>query len=256
MKFIRLRDEAGRPGAWCIEGREGWRALAADPFSASSFTGAVHPRGSVDLAAPVAPTKIIGVGRNYRAHAKELDNAVPETPLFFLKPPAALIGPGDPIVLPPESRRVDYEGELAVVIARRARRVSRESALTYVLGYTIANDVTARDLQKKDIQFTRAKGFDTFCPVGPCVVDGLDPGALTLTTRVNGEVRQNGHTSEMVFDVPTLIAEASRFTTLLPGDLILTGTPAGVGPLAAGDVVEVEISSIGTLQNPVTAERE
>ncbi len=254
MKLIRLRDEAGRPGPWCIEGREGWRALASDPFSTSGFTGVVYARGEIALAAPVTPQKIVGVGRNYRAHASELGNALPEAPLFFLKPPSALSGPGDPIVLPPESGRVDYEGELAVVIARRARRVSREAALSHVLGYTIANDVTARDLQKKDVQFTRGKGFDSFCPCGPCVVDGIDPAGLTITTRVNGEVRQHGHTADMVFDVPTLIAEASRFMTLLPGDLLLTGTPAGVGPLAAGDVVEVEISSIGTLQNPVVAE--
>jgi 2-keto-4-pentenoate hydratase/2-oxohepta-3-ene-1,7-dioic acid hydratase in catechol pathway len=251
LRLVRLRDTDGRPGPWCIEGREGYRALESDPWRAHAFTGEVFERQDAALAAPVSPSKVVGVGRNYRAHARELDNAVPDAPLFFLKPPSAVIGPGEAIVRPPESTRVDYEGELAVVIGRRARRVARDAALSFVYGYSIGNDVTARDLQKKDVQFTRAKGFDTFCPLGPCVVDGLDPQGLTILTRVNGELRQEGRTADMIFDVATLIAEASRVMTLLPGDVLLTGTPAGVGPLAAGDIVEVEIPGIGTLHNAV-----
>jgi 2-keto-4-pentenoate hydratase/2-oxohepta-3-ene-1,7-dioic acid hydratase in catechol pathway len=202
------------------------------------------------------PGKIIGVGRNYREHAKELANAVPDEPLLFFKPPTAIIGPGEPIVRPRGWERVDFEGELGVVIGKRCRRVSAADALGYVFGYTIVNDVTVRDLQKKDGQWTRAKGFDSFCPVGPVVVPGLDPTKLRIVTRVDGVVKQDAPTSDMLFDVPTLIAVASRVMTLEPGDLIATGTPAGVGPLAPGNVVEIEIEGIGTLHNPVVEEEE
>jgi 2-keto-4-pentenoate hydratase/2-oxohepta-3-ene-1,7-dioic acid hydratase in catechol pathway len=194
------------------------------------------------LLVPCKPTKIIGVGKNYRAHAKEM------------KPPSALLATGEPIVRPRGYERVDFEGELGVVIGRRAQHVKVENALAYVFGYTCVNDVTVRDLQKKDIQFTRAKGFDTFAPLGPCIATDLDPKALRLCTRVNGEIKQQADTADMVFDVPTLIAFCSRVMTLLPGDVIATGTPSGVGNLRAGDVVDVEIAGIGTLHNPVIEE--
>lgn len=203
---------------------------------------------------PVKPSKILGVGLNYRAHAAEMKKPLPDEPLFFLKPPSALIGVGAPIVRPRGYQRMDFEGELAIVIGRRARRVPRERALDYVRGYTCLNDVTVRDLQIKDVQYTRAKGFDTFCPVGPCVAEGLDPASLGLVTRVNGQVRQNSSTADLIFDVPTLIEAASRFATLEEGDLITTGTPPGVGPLVAGDRVEIEIAGIGVLWNPVVDE--
>jgi 2-keto-4-pentenoate hydratase/2-oxohepta-3-ene-1,7-dioic acid hydratase in catechol pathway len=201
----------------------------------------------------VHPSKIVGIGQNYRAHAAEMGKGLPEEPLMFLKPPSALIGNGDPIERPNGYERVDYEGELGVVIARRCKRVPREQALEVVAGYTCVNDVTVRDLQKKDGQWTRAKGFDTFCPVGPRVVAGLDPSNLRITTRVNGVVKQDSSTSDLIFDVPALIAFVSAHFTLEAGDVISTGTPAGVGNLAVGDVVEVEIEGVGVLRNPVVA---
>ncbi len=201
----------------------------------------------------VAPSKIVGIGQNYRAHAAEMGKGIPEEPMMFLKPPSAVIEDGAPIERPMTYERVDYEGELGVVIGKRARDVSREDALDYVRGYTCVNDVTCRDLQKKDGQWTRGKGFDTFCPIGPRVVAGLDPSSLKITTRVNGVVKQSSSTSDLIFDVPTLISFVSRHMTLEPGDIISTGTPAGVGNLAPGDVVEVEIEGIGILRNPVIA---
>ncbi|HEX8695985.1 MAG TPA: fumarylacetoacetate hydrolase family protein [Longimicrobium sp.] len=198
------------------------------------------------------PSKIVCVGRNYVEHARELGNEVPERPLLFLKPPSALLAGGEPIVLPPESSRVEHEGEIAVVIGRRARRVSAEEAWDHVAGIAPLNDVTARDLQKTDGQWTRAKGFDTFCPLGTMVpLDGIDRDALEVVCRVNGEERQRGRVSEMTFPVPALIAYISGIMTLEPGDVIATGTPAGVGPLRDGDVVEVEIPGVGTIRNPV-----
>jgi 2-keto-4-pentenoate hydratase/2-oxohepta-3-ene-1,7-dioic acid hydratase in catechol pathway len=199
------------------------------------------------------PGKIIGIGQNYRAHAAEMGKGIPEEPLMFLKPPTAVIADGAPIERPDGYERVDYEGELGVVIGKRARRVSREQALEFVQGYVCINDVTVRDLQKKDGQWTRAKGFDTFCPIGPRVVPGLDPTNLRITTRVNGVVKQDSSTSDLIFDVATLIAFCSQHMTLEPGDVISTGTPSGVGPLQPGDVVEVEIEGIGILRNPVIA---
>jgi 2-keto-4-pentenoate hydratase/2-oxohepta-3-ene-1,7-dioic acid hydratase in catechol pathway len=201
------------------------------------------------------PTKIVGIGQNYRAHAAEMGKGIPEEPLMFLKPPSAIIGDGMPIERPAGYERVDYEGELGVVIGKRARHVSRETALGHVAGFTCINDVTVRDLQKKDGQWARAKGFDTFCPVGPRIVAGLDPSDLRITTRVNGAIKQDSSTSDLIFDVPTLIAFVSRYMTLEEGDLISTGTPAGVGNLNPGDVVEVEIAGIGVLRNPVIAAR-
>jgi 2-keto-4-pentenoate hydratase/2-oxohepta-3-ene-1,7-dioic acid hydratase in catechol pathway len=211
---------------------------------------------AVELLAPVLPSKIIGVGLNYRAHAREMGKPLPAEPLLFLKPPSAVLAPGRPIVRPAGYERVDYEGELAVVIGRRARRVPRERAMEVVAGYTCLNDVTVRDLQVRDVQYTRAKGFDGFAPLGPCVASGLDPGALRIVTRVDGEVRQDSTTADLIFDVPTLIEAVTRVMTLLPGDVISTGTPPGVGQIRPGSVVEIEIEGIGTLANPIVAEED
>lgn len=202
---------------------------------------------SIDL----VPSKIIGIGQNYRAHAVEMGKGIPEEPLMFLKPRSAMLPDGGEIQRPGGYERVDYEGELGVVIGRRAVRVTREEALGFVMGYTCVNDVTVRELQKKDGQWTRAKGFDTFCPIGPRIVAGLDPSNLRITTRVNGVVKQDSSTSDLIFDVPTLIAFASQHMALEVGDVISTGTPSGVGPLAIGDKVEVEIEGIGVLANTV-----
>jgi 2-keto-4-pentenoate hydratase/2-oxohepta-3-ene-1,7-dioic acid hydratase in catechol pathway len=204
--------------------------------------------------APPPPSKIIGIGRNYREHAAELGNVAPEgEPLIFLKAPSALGKDGDEIVLPAVSERVDFEGELALVIGKRAKDWPQERWLEALAGVTCANDVTARDLQKKDGQFARAKSFDSFCPVGPEIVAGLDPSDLAIETRVNGAVRQSSRTSQMIFSPAFLVAYLSRMMTLLPGDLILTGTPAGVGALSPGDLIEVAIEGIGTLRNRVRA---
>jgi 2-keto-4-pentenoate hydratase/2-oxohepta-3-ene-1,7-dioic acid hydratase in catechol pathway len=201
------------------------------------------------------PSKIVCIGRNYAAHAAELGNDVPDEPLIFLKPPSALIEDGAPIVMPAGAGRVDFEGEIGIVIGRRARRVSADEAWAYVQGLVPLNDVTARDLQRTDGQWTRAKGFDTFCPVGRmAALSDVDPSALTLTTRVNGQVRQAAPVSDMVFPIPRLIEHVSGVMTLEPGDLIATGTPEGIGPLAPGDVVEVEVAGVGSVTNPVVAE--
>ena len=205
------------------------------------------------LLCPVRPSKIICVGRNYREHATELGNEVPAEPLIFLKPPSSLLAPGENILRPRLSQRVDHEGELGVVIGKTCRKLGDgEDVRPFILGYTCVNDVTARDLQKKDGQWTRGKGFDTFCPVGPLVNDEIDPWAgVAIETRVNGELRQNGSTRDFIFPLDAVIRHIAQVMTLLPGDLIATGTPSGVGPLLAGDVVEVTIPGIGTLRNPV-----
>ena len=206
----------------------------------------------VQLRPPVVPSKIVCVGRNYREHAAELGNKMPDEPLLFLKAPSAIIASGECIQLPAESQQVEHEGELGVVIGRKARKLrDDEDPLSYVLGYTCVNDVTARDLQRKDVQFTRGKSFDTFCPVGPFLVDGLDPLNLVVITRVNGTTKQNGRTADMAFSVPFLIKYIANIMTLYPGDLIATGTPAGVSPMRDGDIVEVEIEGIGVLRNTV-----
>jgi 2-keto-4-pentenoate hydratase/2-oxohepta-3-ene-1,7-dioic acid hydratase in catechol pathway len=211
------------------------------------------PLSEAQLLAPTKPTKIVCVGRNYRDHAKELGNEVPTSPLIFLKPPSTLLSPGALIRRPAVSERVDFEGELAVVIGRRARKLELEANWrTYILGYTLANDVTARDLQKTDGQWTRAKGFDTFCPVGPWVSDEVDPVVgVELETRVNGVVKQHGNTRDFIFNLAELFTYITSVMTLEPGDLILTGTPAGVGPLVAGDSVAVSVAGLGVLANPV-----
>ena len=202
----------------------------------------------------LAPSKIVCVGRNYVAHARELGNEVPAVPMLFLKPSSAIIGPGAPIILPPESAQVEHEAEIGVVIGTRLRRAGAEEAERGIRGFVCANDVTARDLQRTDGQWGRAKGFDSFCPVGPAVVEGVRWQDLEVIGRVNGVVRQHGRASEMHFGIPALLSFISGVMTLEPGDLILTGTPAGVGPLAPGDMVEVEIPGVGILRNPVQAE--
>ena len=210
------------------------------------------PLSEVRLLAPVAPSKIVCVGRNYREHAAELGNAMPDAPLLFLKAPSAIIASGEAILLPKESAQVELEGELGVVIGRQASCLKDDDdPLAYVLGYTCVNDVTARDLQRKDVQFTRAKSFDTFCPVGPYIETNIDPLNVCLTTRLNGETRQSARTTAMAFRVPFLSNYISHMRTLQPGDLIATGTPAGVSKLAPGDRIEIEIEGIGTLTNEV-----
>lgn len=205
------------------------------------------------LLEPIRPSKIVCVGRNYREHAAELGNKMPDEPLLFLKAPSAIISSGEEIVLPGASQQVEHEGELGVVIGRIARNIaSDEDPLSYVLGYTCVNDVTARDLQRKDVQFTRAKSFDTFCPVGPWIETDIDPGNVTVETRLNGELKQKGNTADMAFSVSFLIRYISEIMTLYPGDLIATGTPAGVSRMKAGDTVEVEVSGIGKLVNRVS----
>ncbi|HET7761884.1 MAG TPA: fumarylacetoacetate hydrolase family protein [Phycicoccus sp.] len=227
--------------------------VTGDPlYHRIELTGRTHLVEEVRLLAPVIPrSKVIGIGKNYADHAAEMGGQPPEEPLMFLVPNTAVIGPGDPVVLPRQSDEVHYEGELAVVIGRMCKDVAPEDALGVIFGYTCANDVTARDLQRSDGQWARAKGFDTFCPLGPWIETDLDPSALALVTRLDGEVVQDGTTADMVHGVAALVAHASAAFTLLPGDVILTGTPAGVGPMAAGQRVEVEVEGIGVLANPV-----
>ena len=227
--------------------------LRGDPmFNGFDTTEERIPLADVKLLAPVIPrSKVVAVGRNYREHAAELGNEAPAEPLLFLKPNTSVIGPGDTIVRPRQSSRVDFEGELAIVIGSIAKNVSEADAASVVFGYTVANDVTARDLQEKDGQWARAKGFDTFCPLGPVIETEFEVANQGIETRVNGEVRQSGRLDEMVHSVASVIAYASAVFTLLPGDVILTGTPAGVGPIMAGDTVEVTVEGIGTLSNPV-----
>jgi 2-keto-4-pentenoate hydratase/2-oxohepta-3-ene-1,7-dioic acid hydratase in catechol pathway len=234
------------------------RLLYSDPLGTPPSQwrfGREFELGSEAVRAPVEPGKVVGIGRNYREHARELGNPVPAEPVLFLKSPGAVIGPAAPIVLPPESARVEHEGEIAVVVGSRLRRASVEDARLAVLGVTAACDVTARDLQRRDPTFARAKSFDTFCPLGPAVLVEPVLETLAVITRVNGEERQRGRADEMIWSIPELLAYASRMMTLEPGDVVLTGTPAGVGPLADGDRLEVEIPGVGVLANPVEAWR-
>lgn len=221
------------------------------PWAGGEETDRLVPIRSGSLLAPVVPTKIVCVGRNYRAHAAELGHDVPDKPLLFLKPPSALVGPDATVELPPDSERVEHEAELGVVVGARLRRASPEQARDATYGLTCVDDVTARDLQKQDVQFTRAKGFDTFCPCGPWITTGLAPDDLAIRLRVDGELRQDGRTSDMVFPVDALLSYVSSVMTLEPGDLLCTGTPAGVGPLTAGDRVEVEVEGVGVLRHRV-----
>lgn len=253
MRFIRYQYKNDSPRyGWVYEDRVG--ALDGTPFGEYRRMEAELPLSLVRLLAPVQPGKIIGMGRNYAEHAREQDVEVPEIPLIFLKPPSSVIGIGDKIHLPPQSQRVDHEAELAVVIGKRGRWIPADKALDYVLGYTIANDVTARDLQRRDGQWTRSKGFDTFCPMGPWIETDLDPADVLISCRVNGEMRQMASTREMIFPVPQVIAFIASVMTLEPGDVILTGTQAGVGPLLPGDQVVVSVEGIGELYNQAIPE--
>jgi 2-keto-4-pentenoate hydratase/2-oxohepta-3-ene-1,7-dioic acid hydratase in catechol pathway len=228
-------------------------ALNGDPlYVGLHLSDKEYPLSDVRLLSPVLPrSKVIGIGRNYAAHAAEMGGDVPAEPLMFMKPNTSVIGPGDPIFYPRQSSEVHYEGELAVVIGRICRDVPIERVSDVIQGYTVGNDVTARDLQRSDVQFTRAKGFDSFCPLGPWIETELDVSDLRVRTYLNGDLKQDGTTKDMIFDVPTLVAQISSVMTLLPGDVILTGTPEGVGPMQVGDEVEVSISGIGNLTNQV-----
>lgn len=262
MKYCRFQTAAGpqygevvdRNGVLWIERlMPPFSEDAGTPLSSAPFTPV--SLASVTLLAPVVPSKIVCIGRNYREHAAELGNEVPKEPLIFLKAPSSVIAHGEAIVAPALSQRVDFEGELAVVIGRRASRLGpADDVRSYIRGYTIVNDVTARDLQKSDGQWSRAKGFDTFCPMGPIVTDEVDPAAgLTVETRLNGEVKQHGTTLDLIFDIPALLRHITAAMTLVPGDVIPTGTPAGVAPMKPGDRVEVSIEGIGALANPVVS---
>ena len=252
MKLIRF-DDRGTPRHGWLEG-DAVEVLSGAPWSGGAPTGVRTPRAGLALLAPCVPTKIVCVGRNYAAHAAELGNAVPAEPLIFLKPASAVIGPGASIVLPAPSEDVQHEAELGVVIGRRCRNLAAGDVAAHVFGFTCVNDVTARDIQRAENHFTRAKGFDTFCPIGPWIVPGMPAGELGLRCRVNGVLRQDDNTARMIHSVEKLVAFISRVMTLEPGDVISTGTPAGVGRIAAGDTVEIEIDGVGTLSNPVTSE--
>jgi 2-keto-4-pentenoate hydratase/2-oxohepta-3-ene-1,7-dioic acid hydratase in catechol pathway len=243
VRFGRVKVAGGE--RWARLDGEQATLLTTAPWAGGSPTGETVPGAT--LSCPVAPATIYGIGKNYRAHAAEMKGAVPAEPLVFTKAITSLVSPNGTVVLPKEGGRVDYEAELGVVIGRTCRRVPVERALDYVFGYTAVCDVTARDFQNKDGQWTRAKGYDTFCPVGPVVVSGIDSGNLAISLRQNGELKQNASTADMVFDVARLVSHLSSFATLLPGDLIATGTPEGVGPLAHGDRIEISIAEIGEL---------
>ena len=248
MRFVRFTAKNLEPSfGWVMNDRVG--LIEGDLFGEYRRREANFDLHSVRLLPPVLPSKIICVGRNYVEHARELGNPVPESPLIFLKPPSSVVGDHDLIMIPPQSHQVEHEAELVVVIGKRGRWITLENAHQYIFGYTVGNDVTARDLQTKDGQWTRAKGFDSFCPIGPWIETEADVADSLVTCRVNGELRQMASTREMVFSIPQLIAYVSSVMTLNPGDLIFTGTPAGVGPLKENDTVEVEIEGIGRLTN-------
>lgn len=253
MRIVRY-STASKPATygWIMKDRVG--AIDGNPFGEFHRSEAEFDLDQVHLHAPTQPSKIICLGRNYLAHAKEHDAEVPDVPLIFLKPPSSILDPGGLIYLPPQSQKVEHEAELAVVIGKRGRWISPEEAHQFIFGYTIANDVTARDLQFRDDQWTRGKGFDTFCPIGPWIDTEFDPADVLISCYVNGEMRQMASTRDMVFNVRQLVAFSSSVMTLEPGDLILTGTPAGVGPLLDGDTVDITIEGLGTLSNPVASE--
>ena len=251
MKIYRFLHE-GSPAVGVADGDRIIRYSGSDVMTLGQPISDSIAIADAQLLAPVAPPKIVAVGRNYAEHAKEFGNEAPSEPIIFLKPPTAVLPPNGTIIRPPQSQRVDFEGELAIIIGRTAHNVRAADWRSVVLGFTCANDVTARDLQKKDVQFTRGKSFDTFCPLGPCIETDLDPSALSLRTRVNGQMKQDGNTRDMVFDGAFIVAFITAVMTLQPGDVILTGTPAGVGPLVSGDRVEVEIEGIGVLRNVVS----
>ena len=257
MKLCRIAHESLSTPYYAILTEHTVELLAADErgltqIGVNARTSAAHfDLDEVKVLVPVAPSKIVCVGRNYREHAAELGNKMPDEPLLFLKAPSAVIASGDEIELPRASQQVEHEGELGVVIGRLAHKISDDDPLSYVFGYTCVNDVTARDLQRKDVQFTRGKSFDTFCPVGPWIETDIDPTNVTVQTRLNGELKQKGNTADMAFSVAFLIRYISEIMTLYPGDLIATGTPAGVSRMNPGDTVEVEVTGIGILRNTI-----
>ena len=250
MKIVRFAI-GGKVKCGILDG-ESIQTIQGKPFRTVKPADSTYKLGDVRLLAPWIPSKIVAVGLNYRSHARELKLPLPDAPLLFLKPSTAVIGNGDSIIYPPASSRVDYEGELGVVMGKKAWRISTEAALDYVLGYTCFNDVTARDLQQRDGQWSRAKGFDTFAALGPCIETELDPDNVTVETYLNGELKQRGSTSDLIYPVAELVSFTSHVMTLLPGDIIATGTPSGIGPMQPGDTVEVKIEGIGTLRNYVT----
>ncbi|MEU7765225.1 fumarylacetoacetate hydrolase family protein [Nocardia sp. NPDC049190] len=252
VAFVSIEGEAGNGSS---AGSEIAKEIAEHPFGTPTFTGRSWPLADVRLLAPILASKVVCIGKNYAAHAAEMGGPAPADPVIFLKPNTSIIGPNAPITLPPSSAQVDYEGELAVVIGRPCKDVPAARALDVVLGYTVANDVTARDQQRHDGQWTRGKGYDTFCPLGPWIETSLDPSDLEIVTELDGEVRQRSRTSLLLHDIPKLIEWITTVMTLLPGDVILTGTPEGVGPMQNGQQVSVSIEGIGTLTNPVAAKR-
>jgi 2-keto-4-pentenoate hydratase/2-oxohepta-3-ene-1,7-dioic acid hydratase in catechol pathway len=249
MKIVRFSDSA-RIRYGILDG-DSIQTIVEQPNRGIKQTGEEYSLSAVTLLVPCLPGKIVALGTNYRKHAAELGMKVPDNPLLFLKPPTSIVGPDEEIIYPEMSKQVDYEGELAVIIGKLAWRVTEEDALNCVMGYTCFNDVTARDLQKQDGQWTRAKSFDTFAPIGPCIETELDPGNVQVETYLNGRLMQSGNTSDMVFSVARIVSFISRVMTLLPGDVIATGTPFGVGPMLPGDTVEIKIEGIGTLRNQV-----
>lgn len=253
MRIVRI-DDAGTPRWARLHPDDSLEVLDGAPWAGGQPTGVHLALGSVPLLAPAAPGKVVCIGRNYAAHAAELGNEVPKDPLIFLKPPSAIVGPEAPIVVPRVSQDVQHEAELALVVGRRVRDLDPGDVGSAIFGHTCLNDVTARDIQREEIQLTRSKSFDTFCPVGPWIVPGLPAGEVAVRCRVNGALRQEGSTAEMIHPFGALVAFISRVMTLEPGDLISTGTPAGVGRLLPGDRVEIEIDGVGVLANPVQAE--
>jgi len=253
MRIVRYETQGKKPKyGWLLDDKVG--EIGGNIFGRYQRKEAETPLADVKLLAPSEPTKILCVGRNYVEHAKELGNEVPKIPLIFMKPPSSVISNGETIILPPQSAQVEHEAELVVVIGKRGRHITTENAKKHILGYTVGNDVTARDLQKSDSQWTRAKGFDTFCPFGPWIDTEFDPADSVVTCRVNGQMRQMASTRDMVFNVGVLISYISSVMTLEPGDLIFTGTPSGVGQLKDGDEVSVEIEGLGEIKNKVKSE--
>ncbi len=250
MKLVRFERPKSKDAVYGILEGDAVSVIVASPFEGLIVgSSETYPLDEIKLLSPCAPSKVVAVGLNYRDHAEELGMSLPEEPLIFLKPPSAVIGPGDQIVIPDMSKQVEYEAELAVVMGKRASKIGKSEAHRYVLGFTCLNDVTARDLQKKDIQFTRSKSFDTFCPIGPYIDTELDPSSLTIRSFLNGEKRQDSNTNNLIHKVPELVSFISHVMTLEPGDVIATGTPYGVGKIESGDEISVEIEGIGRLTN-------
>lgn len=249
MKIVRFTH--GDRAEYGILYEDGIQSIHGTPFVDIQTTNQLHRLSDIRLLPPCLPSKIVALGVNYRSHGEEMNHRIPTEPLIFIKPSTSVIGTEDNIIYPESSQRVDYEGELGVVVKSVTRHVSKEEAADYILGYTCVNDVTARDLQARDKQWTRAKGFDTFCPIGPCIETELDPTDLALETILNGEIKQQTRTSQLIFPVFELVSFISHVMTLLPGDIIATGTTSGIGPMQPGDIVEVRIEGIGTLRNYV-----